>query len=69
MALNAFEYSNHLDYANRVEHVEVVQPGTVERFRKLGVTASMQPNHGTGGIGKYITPRIGRRGAICICME
>ena len=59
MALNAFEYSNHLDYANRVEHVEVVQPGTVERFRKLGVTASMQPNHGTGVIGKYITPRIG----------
>ena len=48
MALNAFEYSNHLDYANRVEHVEVVQPGTVERFKKLGVTASMQPNHGTG---------------------
>lgn len=59
MALNAFEFSNHLDYANRVEHVEVVQPGTVERFRKLGVTASMQPNHGTGVIGKYITPRIG----------
>ena len=59
MALNAFEYSDHLDYANRVEHVEVIQPGTVERFRELGVTASMQPNHGTGVIGKYITPRIG----------
>ena len=59
MALNAFEYSNHLDLANRVEHVEVIQPGTVERFRELKVTASMQPNHGTGVIGKYITPRIG----------
>ena len=59
MALNAFEFSNHLNLANRVEHVEVIQPGTVERFRKLNVTASMQPNHGTGVIGKYITPRIG----------
>tara|TARA_B100000945_G_scaffold273798_1_gene236870 strand:- start:27 stop:1712 length:1686 start_codon:yes stop_codon:yes gene_type:complete len=59
MALNAFEYSDHLDLANRVEHVEVIQPGTVERFRELKVTASMQPNHGTGVIGKYITPRIG----------
>ena len=59
MALNAFEFSNHLNLANRVEHVEVIQPGTVERFRELNVTASMQPNHGTGVIGKYITPRIG----------
>ncbi len=59
MALNAFEYSNHLDLANRVEHVELIQPGTVDRFRELKVTASMQPNHGTGVIGKYITPRIG----------
>ena len=59
MALNAFEFSNHLNLANRVEYVEVIQPGTVERFRELNVTASMQPNHGTGVIGKYITPRIG----------
>ena len=58
-ALNAFEYSNHPHLANRVEHIELVQPGTVERFKKLNVTASMQPNHGTGVIGKYITPRIG----------
>jgi len=57
MALNAFEYSNHLDLANRVEHVELIQPGTVDRFRELKVTASMQPNHGTGVIGKYITPK------------
>ena len=60
MALNAFEYSNHPHLANRVEHIEVVQPGTVERFEQLNVTASMQPNHGTGVIGKYITPRIGK---------
>ena len=59
MALNAFEYSNHFELANRVEHVELIQPGTVDRFRQLNVTASMQPNHGTGVIGKYITPRIG----------
>ena len=60
MALNAFEYSNHPHLANRVEHIEVVQSGTVERFEQLNVTASMQPNHGTGVIGKYITPRIGK---------
>lgn len=60
MALNAFEFSDHPHLANRVEHIELVQPGTVERFRRLNVTASMQPNHGTGVIGKYITPRIGK---------
>ena len=59
MALNAFEFSNHVNLANRVEHVEVIQPGTVERVRELNVTASMQANPGTGVIGKYITPRIG----------
>ena len=59
MALNAFEYSGNTSLANRIEHVEIIDPKDVERFQKLKVTASMQPNHGTGVIGKYITPRVG----------
>ena len=59
MALNAFEYSGNTSLANRVEHIEIIDPKDVERFKKLKVTASMQPNHGTGVIGKYITPRVG----------
>jgi len=59
MALNAFEYSGNSTLANRVEHIEIIDPKDVERFKQLKVTASMQPNHGTGVIGKYITPRVG----------
>ena len=59
MALNAFEYSGNTSLPNRIEHVEIIDPKDVERFKKLKVTASMQPNHGTGVIGKYITPRVG----------
>ena len=59
MALNAFEYSGNTSLANRIEHIEIIEPGDIERFKKLKVTASMQPNHGTGVIGKYITPRVG----------
>jgi predicted amidohydrolase YtcJ len=44
---------------NRIEHIEVIKPEDLMRFKKLGVVASMQPNHATGTIGKYITDRIG----------
>jgi len=30
---------------NRIEHAQVVDPADIPRFRKLGVIASMQPNH------------------------
>ncbi len=59
MALNAFEHSGNTSLANRIEHIEIIEPQDVERFKRLGVTASMQPNHGTGVIGKYITARVG----------
>ena len=59
MALNAFEYSGNTSLANRIEHIEIIEPRDVERFKRLKVTASMQPNHGTGVIGKYITSRVG----------
>ncbi|CAM5608474.1 N-substituted formamide deformylase [Mycolicibacterium aubagnense] len=44
---------------NRIEHIEVVETSDIKRFKDLGVVASMQPNHATGTIGKYITERIG----------
>jgi len=59
MALNSFEYSGNTSLANRIEHIEIIEPQDVERFKRLKVTASMQPNHGTGVIGKYITSRVG----------
>jgi predicted amidohydrolase YtcJ len=45
---------------DRIEHLEVVAPGDVERFRELGVTASMQPHHATCCVGNYVIERIGR---------
>lgn len=45
---------------DRIEHVEVVTPGDVERFRHQGVAASMQPHHATCCVGNYVIERIGR---------
>jgi predicted amidohydrolase YtcJ len=46
--------------ANRIEHIEVVTPDDVERFKSLGITASMQPHHATCCVGNYVIDRIGR---------
>jgi predicted amidohydrolase YtcJ len=35
------------DARPRVEHVQILAPGDAERFKKLGVIASMQPTHAT----------------------
>jgi predicted amidohydrolase YtcJ len=32
-------------HRNRIEHAQVVDPADIQRFAKLGVIASMQPNH------------------------
>lgn len=45
---------------NRIEHIEVVTPDDVARFKSLGVTASMQPHHATCCVGNYVIERIGR---------
>ena len=46
MALDAY---SHLpaskDARNRIEHCQVVDPADIPRFAKLGIVASMQPNH------------------------
>ena len=60
MTLDAFENSGQpLPLRNRVEHIEILDKADVGRFAQLNVAASMQPNHATGVIGKYITERVG----------
>ena len=60
MTLDAFAAADTASpQPNRIEHIEVADPADVSRFDKLGVAASMQPNHATGTIGKYITERLG----------
>lgn len=44
-------------YRNRIEHIELVDPADIQRFKAGNVTASMQPNHGV--MGDYILERIG----------
>ena len=45
---------------DRIEHMEVVIPEDVGRFKELGVAASMQPHHATCCVGNYVIDRIGR---------
>jgi hypothetical protein len=46
MALEAFGQAGIAkDARNRIEHAQVVDPADIPRFAKLGVIASMQPNH------------------------
>ncbi|MCU1311715.1 MAG: Amidohydrolase 3 [Candidatus Angelobacter sp.] len=49
MALDAFEQAVSSKQPNdlrfRIEHDQVVQPDQVPRYKKLGVIASVQPNH------------------------
>lgn len=45
---------------DRIEHIEVVTPDDVQRFKTLGIAASMQPHHATCCVGNYVIDRIGR---------
>ena len=49
MALNAFGAAEaapeSISYRFRIEHAQVVDPNDFARFKRLGVIASMQPNH------------------------
>jgi len=46
-------------YRNRIEHIELVDPADIQRFKAGNVAASMQPNHGV--VGDYILDRIGEK--------
>jgi len=61
-SLDAFEAAkdNVVPFPNRIEHIELVTPADVQRFKALGVVASMQPNHATNAIG-YVPDRVGAR--------
>jgi predicted amidohydrolase YtcJ len=46
MALNAFDQPGVSHTArNRIEHAQVVDVADIPRFKRLGIIASMQPNH------------------------
>ena len=44
----AMKANGKRDSRHRIEHVEVIDPADVPRFRELGVIASMQPTHPPG---------------------
>ena len=59
-SLDAFAAAsdNAVPFPNRIEHIELVHPDDIRRFRELGIVASMQPNHATNAIG-YVPLRVG----------
>jgi predicted amidohydrolase YtcJ len=59
-SLDAFEAArdNPVPAPNRIEHIEILHPEDLPRFRELNVVASMQPNHCTNAIG-YVPLRVG----------
>jgi hypothetical protein len=50
------------DSRHRIEHIEVIHPADIERFRALGVVASMQPRHAPGTMGLPLEPTVSRIG-------
>lgn len=60
IALNALELLPEGHAANhRIEHLEVVKPGNVERLARLGTTASMQPVHADPAIQENWEAQVG----------
>jgi predicted amidohydrolase YtcJ len=51
------------DSRHRIEHIEVIHPSDIPRFRELGVIASMQPRHAPGTMGLPLEPTVSRIGA------
>ena len=52
------------DSRHRIEHIEVIDPADIKRFKEMGVVASMQPIVGLGVPGVPLEPcreRIGRK--------
>ncbi|OIK16857.1 amidohydrolase [Bacillus sp. MUM 116] len=63
LALDAYEGAQKAngkrDSRHSVEHVEVIQPNDIPRFKELGITASMQPDHFAMSERGVYTDRIG----------
>ncbi|MEZ5926496.1 MAG: amidohydrolase [Hyphomicrobiaceae bacterium] len=64
--LDAFELAEKTngrrDSRHRIEHIEVIHPDDIPRFRKLSVIASMQPIHPPSPLLFPETPTLGRIG-------
>ena len=60
MVLNGYEAAmkanGKRDSRNRIEHIEVVHPDDIARFKQLGTVASMQPTHPPGSAGLPLEP-------------
>ncbi len=52
----AIEANGKRDSRNRIEHIEVVHPDDIPRFKQLGTVASMQPTHPPGSAGLPLEP-------------
>jgi len=52
----AIEANGRRDSRNRIEHIEVVHPDDIPRFKELGTIASMQPTHPPGSAGLPLEP-------------
>src|SRR5215213_1329654 len=50
------------DSRHRIEHIEVVDPADIPRFKELGVIASMQHLHPPGQMGMPLEPTLSRIG-------
>lgn len=50
------------DLRHRIEHIEMVHPSDIARFKPLGVVASMQPVHPPGMAGLPLEPTLSRIG-------
>jgi predicted amidohydrolase YtcJ len=66
MILNGYEAARKKngkrDARHRIEHIEVVLPQDIPRFKKLGVVASMQPAHPPGAMDFPLEPTVTRIG-------
>ncbi len=66
-SLDAFEHAAgqgpRLPLADRIEHIEVLDPQDAPRFAELGVLASFNPHHCITGIDVYNTDRLGEERA------
>lgn len=63
LALDAYEEAQKVngvrDSRHAIEHIEVIHPNDIGRFKELGVTASMQPDHFAMSERGVYTDRIG----------
>jgi predicted amidohydrolase YtcJ len=50
VALDAFEAAGDPAQRHRIEHAQVIAPGDIPRFARLGVIAAMQPTHATSDL-------------------